>query len=160
MPAQPTIDAALCQYNRLPFTNDEDTQIKDWVAKHGTAYWVELARVMPNRTLRAIRERWINCLAPKIKKCPWTSEEDQMVLDKKKELGPRWTIIAQFLPERTPLNIRNRWHALQKPSEHFDGGLGKDCGIAAVTTAEVEPFQFSDSPFDDDAFWGFNTYSS
>jgi hypothetical protein len=50
----------------------------------------------------------------------WTSEEDELLISKIQELGPKWTILAQFSPDRTDLQLKNRW--IRKLA-HRAGGL-------------------------------------
>jgi hypothetical protein len=107
--AQSTIKAARYRQEKRFFTPNEDRQIIDWANEHGTGNWVELAKIMSRRTPKAIRERWIRYLAPEVRKGPWTTEEDRILLVKEKELGLNWAKIAHFLPGRTPPQIRNRW---------------------------------------------------
>eukprot|EP01133_Synstelium_polycarpum_P016151 gene16151-19218_t len=40
----------------------------------------------------------------------WTIEEDQIIMDKRLELGNKWTAISHFLNGRTPTDIKNRWN--------------------------------------------------
>jgi hypothetical protein len=112
--AQPMIGAALCWQSRRFFTPDEDRQIKNWVVEHGTEDWNELATTMPLRTPRTIRQRWVHYLAPAERKDPWTLEEDRMLLNKRRDHGPRWVKISQFLPGRTCCDVKNRWDLLRK----------------------------------------------
>lgn len=44
-----------------------------------------------NITGKQARERFINKLDNKIKKDPWSEEEDKIVLNYYTEHGPRWT---------------------------------------------------------------------
>jgi hypothetical protein len=44
------------------------------------------------------RDRWMNHLAPDIKKSPWTPEEDNILLTGQQKWGNAWSKIAQQLP--------------------------------------------------------------
>lgn len=92
----------------------------------------------------------MNHLDPIIKKEPWTSEEDQILILGQKDLGNCWTVIARDLPGRSDNAVKNRWFsvALQKQvspplaSTAYCHGVGAIAAAAAVKaiakTANVE----------------------
>jgi hypothetical protein len=41
---------------------------------------------------------------------PWTTEEEEIILEKYKEVGSKWVLIASFLCGRTGNDVKNRWH--------------------------------------------------
>jgi hypothetical protein len=49
---------------------------------------------MAGRTVRQCRERWKYYLEPSINKLEWTPQEDQLLMEKHHDLGPRWAQIA------------------------------------------------------------------
>mmetsp|Transcript_4814 Transcript_4814/g.13966 ORF Transcript_4814/g.13966 Transcript_4814/m.13966 type:complete len:152 (+) Transcript_4814:2511-2966(+) len=49
-----------------------------------------------------------------VQKPVWTRNEDQMIMDGVRRLGPKWNVIAQSMPGRTSHAVRNRWHRLQR----------------------------------------------
>ena len=44
----------------------------------------------------------------------WTKEEDQLILQKTKELGPKWMTIKKFFRFRTDAMIKNRYRELMR----------------------------------------------
>ena len=40
----------------------------------------------------------------------WTKEEDQIIIEKYRQYGPRWTVISNFLDARSGNNVKNRWY--------------------------------------------------
>jgi hypothetical protein len=42
----------------------------------------------------------------------WTGDDDQLLLFKVAELGPRWSAIAQLFPGRTDIGVKNRYIGL------------------------------------------------
>lgn len=96
------------------FTTEEDNCLIQLVNEYGTQNWSFIASKMETRNARQCRERWKNYLAPEISNEPWTSEEDQMLLDKHKEFGNRWTEISIFFPGRSGVNVRNRFSLLER----------------------------------------------
>lgn len=47
-----------------------------------------------------MRERFLNKLDPEINLCPWTIEEDEIILTVFKENGPKWSIASKRLNGR------------------------------------------------------------
>ena len=45
-------------------------------------------------------------------KRPWTHEEVCLLMEKVKELGPKWTKIAQYFTDRTSISLRNKYISL------------------------------------------------
>lgn len=96
------------------FGAEEDLQLKELVRKYGENNWTQIAQNMPNRNARQCKERWCNYLSPNICKSPWTQDEDNLLLEKYKEIGARWVQIAKFFPQRTDISIKNRYLVLSR----------------------------------------------
>lgn len=97
------------------WTKNED-DILIGMVKHGRKTWGQIANQINGRTyvcfirfLKSVdtiatirskqcRERWCNHLDPQINKGAYTAEEDAVILDLQKELGNRWSYIANRLP--------------------------------------------------------------
>lgn len=102
-----------CSKNiRHSFTDKEDEQLKKLVLEYGEHDWKTIAENLGTRTPRQCRERYRNYLMPGIVNGPWTVEDDMLLYQKYLEIGPHWTIISQFFPSRSEINIKNRWAAL------------------------------------------------
>jgi hypothetical protein len=108
-----------------PFLPSEDQQLAQLAAAYGTKQWIAIAAHLPNRIPKQCRERWHYHLNPVINKGPWTGEEDQMLLNKHKELGNRWTEIAKFLPGRTDSSVKSRWHSTMRSKQKNQCDAGK-----------------------------------
>jgi hypothetical protein len=78
--------------------------------RHGSCHWQVIANSMPGRTARQCRDRFVNYLTPNLSQDPWSSEEDQVLIDCFKQVGPHWSQIALFLPGRSSNAIKNRWY--------------------------------------------------
>ena len=97
---------------RQTFTAEEDTYLKFLVFKYGDFDWNLIASMMGNRTARQCRERYKNYLAPNLNSSKWTSEEDNLLLQKYAEFGSKWTMISQYFNNRTVVNVKNRCNYL------------------------------------------------
>lgn len=97
---------------RQLFTPSEDQRLKELVDKFGDKEWKYIARCMPGRTTRQCRERYKNYLDPKFKNKPWTQEENQLLIEKYNEIGPKWSQLSQFFDSRSEVNIKNHWTSL------------------------------------------------
>ena len=98
--------------SRKAFTQKEDDLLRRIVEEVGEFDWNEVAKRMPNRNARQCRDRWRGYLQPNLTVAPWTVDEDQLVLNKYAEVGPKWSFIRQFLPERSETAIKARWKAI------------------------------------------------
>jgi hypothetical protein len=78
---------------------------------------------VPTRTAKQCRERWFNRLCPEIKHEPFAAWEDTFIVEKQKELGNRWSVIARMLPGRSTNAVKNRWYSGLKAT-HDGAGRG------------------------------------
>jgi len=99
---------------RNRFTIEEDNKLKELVYMYGENMWEVVAKNMPQRNARQVRDRWTNFLSPKITKEPWNRMEDDLLIRKINEFGTKWVLISQFFPHRSDTAIKNRWLILQK----------------------------------------------
>ena len=102
---------------KFKFGVEEDMKLRTLVSQLGENNWQQIAQNMPNRNPRQCKERWCNYLSPKICKSPWTHEEDELLLEKVKEIGARWVQIAKFFQNRTDISIKNRYLVLERKSK-------------------------------------------
>ena len=95
--------------SKCKFTQEEDIKLVQLIMSRKEHDWAWIASQMPNRNPRQCRERWANYLDPNLHKGAWTEEEDQIILEKKKIHGQKWSVIASFLKGRSGNDVRNRW---------------------------------------------------
>jgi hypothetical protein len=96
------------------FTHQEDETLRDLVEELGAVDWTRISQRMEGRNPRQCKERWVNYLAPTLKKAVWTREEDRRLIQKHRELGAKWVQIAKFFPERTDSMVKNRFNRLKR----------------------------------------------
>mgnify|MGYP001141705615 CR=1 FL=1 len=96
---------------RGTWTQQEDEQLTNAVLQLGTKKWTDIAKFVPTRTSKQCRERWFHRLDPSIRREPFEPWEDQIIIEKQKEIGNRWAIIAQQIPGRSPSAVKNRWYS-------------------------------------------------
>lgn len=94
---------------RKRFTPNEDMLLKTIVMR-GMMSWDEIAKYLPGRTGRQCRDRYNNYLSKTVVHKNWTKEEDQIIIEKYRQYGPRWTVISNFLDSRSGNNVKNRWY--------------------------------------------------
>ena len=101
-----------CQH--FKWSTQEDNKLRQLVFVFGDNNWKNLAKNMEGRNSRQCRERWQYYLNPHLKIGNWTKEEDELILQKREELGPKWMTIKKFFMFRTDAMIKNRYNALIK----------------------------------------------
>ncbi|WWD07005.1 hypothetical protein V865_005102 [Kwoniella europaea PYCC6329] len=103
------------------WSREEDEKLKKLYGEMGPQ-WKEIALKIPGRKDDQVSKRWRDVLDPKLTpKVPWASLEDALLLQLFEAHGPKWTIIADHLPGRSPLACRNRSRKyLKTASKHRD----------------------------------------
>ena len=72
--------------------------------------WRDIAHQLPGRVGDSIRERYVNFLDPRLKKTPWTKEEDDILLQYQRIVGNKWSVIRKCIPGRSENSIKNRYY--------------------------------------------------
>ena len=99
---------------RSYFSQEEDAQLLELVAKYGVRSWKVISSKMPGRTTRQCRERYQQYLSPQVSKQPWSAEEDELLSQKVAQHGPAWSLISHCFQQRTPVSLKNRWISLMR----------------------------------------------
>lgn len=96
---------------RRPFTVEEDARLIEIMNHNHFTSWRNVANQMSNRTSRQCRERWSNYLSPSIRNDPWTSTEDNLLVEKLNENGHSWSVLCRFFNGRSENDVKNRWYS-------------------------------------------------
>ncbi|KAI1315936.1 hypothetical protein EDD11_000186 [Mortierella claussenii] len=105
---------------RIVWTPEEDEYLRAAVQKYGdkTEKWAKIAACVPGRTNKNCRKRWFHSLDPKLKKGPWTEEEDHLLRTGVEMFKGQWSKIAERIPGRTDDQCAKRWREGLDP--HID----------------------------------------
>ncbi len=89
------------------------------IQENGLKNWNQIANSF-NMTLNSqrngkqCRERWVNFLNPNIRRDPFTVEEDLIILEKRLNIGNKWSEIIKDMEGRTENNVKNRFNMMYK----------------------------------------------
>jgi len=130
-----------------PWTPSEDEVIMHLIEAHGIGNikWSEIAASLPGRLGKQCRERWVNHLDPRLKKTPWTEEEDRILMEKQTDLGNKWRDIAEFLPGRSENSVKNRWNSAKRKRRRSEFGQSNEETSEAPTKRPPRPKKTSRS---------------
>jgi hypothetical protein len=99
------------------FSPEEDALLIELVNEYGLNDWDNVTLHLRGRNARQCRDRWLNYLSPDVKNGPWTGEEEKLLLEKYEVFGATWKRIAAFFPTRTDINVKSRWHLIQRRTQ-------------------------------------------
>jgi hypothetical protein len=99
---------------RSKFTSDEDALLIQAVQRFGILNWKTISNQIKTKNARQCKERWDNYLNPSINTSEWSSEEDDFLLKKFEEFGPKWVKISKFFFNRTDTQCKNRIQKLKR----------------------------------------------
>jgi len=125
---------------RRKWTEKEDQQLLHLIQKFGTN-WKVISCQLKYRLPKQCRERWINHLGPGIIKGKLTQDEWNIVLTSRTTLGNRWSEIAKLLPGRTPNQIKNMWHAMERKRSKGENINFDDSTTTEGYTASPNPLK-------------------
>jgi len=80
--------------------------------------WGKIAKFIPTRNGKQIRDRYLNSLDPSINKTKFNDEEDKKLISCYKEYGPKWSFISEQFNGRTGDMIKNRFYSCLEKNVH------------------------------------------
>ena len=79
-------------------------------AEESKVDWRAISELVPGKSAKQCKEKWINSLRPGLSFEKWTLQEDYVLILSHAELGTKWQRISeQFLPHRPENGIKNHW---------------------------------------------------
>lgn len=102
------------------FTKEEDVRLTRLMIENPKYNWEEVAEIMKTKSARQLKDRWQNYLDPSLDRSPFSEEEDAIILELYPQIGKRWKLMASHLPNRSPVDVRNRCYLLLR-KESKDG---------------------------------------
>jgi hypothetical protein len=123
------------------WTAEEDARLANAIGRFGTDYWRKVSSMIPGRSAKQCRERWIAQLSPELVRSDWSPEEDLTLVQKQAQFGNQWAKIKDFLPGRSGIAAKNRWNWLSrrnipKHSQEFEA-IARSHSAEAVKQDEV-----------------------
>jgi hypothetical protein len=94
------------------WTPIEDQMLDAAVVQFGQDNWRRVALLVPGRSSKQCRERWMGHMAPDNTKEEWSAQEDMLLVEKQGQMGNQWAKIKEFLPGRSLIAVKNRWNWL------------------------------------------------
>jgi hypothetical protein len=120
---------------KATFSSEEDNKIRKFVQVNGYERIAELARQLPNRTAKQIRERYRLYLNPNVNHGKFSIEENSKLIQYVHKYGKKWSEIAKMMPERTDVQLKYKYRQLSQ----------KDNFVQTQTTdpvtQQLQPFQ-------------------
>ena len=137
------------RHPRSRFTPDEDQKLRELALLYGGKKWQVIAEQMPGRNARQCRDRYSNYLVPGFFNGQWSPQEDEILLQKYRVYGPKWSKIMKFLEGRSANAIKNRWNYFMVKQIQTNPSMF-DSHEIVKSGPEPNPDLFDDFPLIDD----------
>ncbi|KAL2831498.1 hypothetical protein BDW59DRAFT_157924 [Aspergillus cavernicola] len=131
---------AAAKVKKGPWTQAEDERLRRAIERYGTK-WAVVASVVGSRLPDQCSKRWSHAINPEIDHSPWTPQEDALLIQNVNKHGHYWQqIVSLYLPGRTSLAAKNRYHILQRRLKSDSGGT-LDSAYALERPVDVNSWQ-------------------
>ena len=105
------------------FTKEEDELLIKAVHEMGNDHWDLISKKLPNRTVRQCRDRYRLYLSSNVNDFPWTSEEDQLLLNLVQKYGKVWPKISSYFKPKSASDVRHRYEILSQRQTNLAAAL-------------------------------------
>lgn len=136
------------------FTPEEDLIIRRYVQINGLRNWKGATMLLPFRTGKQIRERYINYLSPTVSLQPWSPEEENQLIDLVKKFGNKWAMFVIYFKNRTDISIKNHWVSIRRKIRNNSESLtsSSDVSSSEAEGKKESQIEVEISPPDEDLF--------
>ena len=93
------------------WTNVEDEILKAAIQKYGIYQWERISSLLPKKSAKQVKARWVEYLSPLLNKTDWTKEEDEKLLNLHRIFPNQWRSISNIL-NRTAVQCVERYQKL------------------------------------------------
>jgi len=126
-------------YRKVMWKSVDDDNLRGAVERFGMRNWSLVAPAVPGRNGKQCRERWFSMLDPELATAAWGLAEDQRLVKLHDEFGNGWARIAQSLPGRSRISLRNRWGWLMRRHFVCEAAVAVEPPRPAVAAAPLAP---------------------
>lgn len=109
--------------SKRKFTPEEDKILIETVAHFGAEKWSYIASFLENRSMRQVRERYVNYLKPNINSSPLKLEDYKLLADLIKDYGNNFSALSKIFIGRTAVFLKNQSVNLDKKIEKLEKRL-------------------------------------
>lgn len=116
-PIRPSGQVSFSRYGRAfkqPWNYREDNRLLAAIWLYGLEDWNMIEKHVGSRNKAQCKQRWERGLDPRIRKEPWTKEEEKELTRLVNEYGNKWRIIAIELKHRTDVQCKRHWEHMLK----------------------------------------------
>jgi hypothetical protein len=110
----------LSNSSRKKWNRNEDISLIELTERLGFK-WELLVNSFPNRTAEELRDRYEKKLDPRLKRCKFEKEEDELIIKLYEEYGSQWNEIAKYFKDRSSSMIKNRFYSFLKKKPGNNG---------------------------------------
>ena len=83
-----------------PWMTAEDDMLKEYVREHGEGNWNAVRKQSGLRRCgKSCRLRWTNHLRPNLKKCPFSEDEEKLIIELHAQMGNKWAQMATHVSQ-------------------------------------------------------------
>ena len=108
---------------RHVWSKEEDERLVKLVNERKDKNWVKIAEHFKNRSNKDCRDRYFLHLSPNVEKRKWTYDEEQLLIEKFMEIGPKWVALTAFFDKRSSNDLKNRVKLIQKRKKKLKPAL-------------------------------------